>query len=488
MAVKNVLFVHGYSETSLGAYYRFPQLLGAAGLNVKPILLSAFDSLDDQVSIADLAAALEDHVAGLEDDLAQGWDTADSALVCHSTGALVARRWMLDRAIAGTSPIPSHLVTMAGANHGSTLAQAGKSVLGFVQKLLLKHVLTVGARVLTDLDYGSDFLLQLNRQWLERMNDANGALAKCFVFSMGGDTFGLDPQMQLYWGTHEPGSDNTVRISGANLNYRLLDADATAPQAVLTQIEPQRRAPHIVLRGYSHFGDAGILGTARDATDEAFKRVLEALAVTGEDGYDAVRDDWDAVTQAWAAENVTDPDRVARADKVNATVVFSIFDRGGQAVDDCMIAFFDAAKVSDPTHPMDDAGEAVDAMSSVSPAVLPHSPIHNDVERASYSFHLNWPKWKDVDHVVHVEAHSPSRRVTYRELNYTIPPEIGKLVRPNEVTYVRLRLDRDTDSAYALYPFDPRDANLDLATFTWRPDGDFPPGFIPLPPRDPGAP
>ncbi len=486
VAVKNVLFVHGYSETSLGAYFRFPRLLNEAGIQVKPILLSAFDSLDDQVSIGDLAAALEDHVAGLEGDPAQGWDTARSAIVCHSTGALVARRWLLDRALAGTAPIPSHLITMAGANHGSTLAQAGKSVLGYVQKLLLKHVLTVGARVLTDLDYGSDFLLQLNRQWLEQMNAEGSALGKCFAFSMGGDTIGADPQMQVYWATHEPGSDNTVRISGANLNYRLLDADATAPEPALTLIEPRRRAPHIVLHGYSHFGEAsGILGTAQSPSDAAFERVMQALAVDDEAGYDAVRSEWEAATQAWSDENLTDPDRISRADKVNATVVFSLFDRGGRSVDDSMIAFLDVGKITDPADPMSDRDEAIAATTSVSPAIIAHSPIHNDVQRGSYSFYVNWAKWKDIHHMVHVEAHSPSRRVTYRELNYTIPPEIGRLVRPNEFTYVRLRLDRDTDSAYALYPFDPA---LDLSKLGWTADGDFPPGSIPLRRRAPEPP
>jgi hypothetical protein len=484
VAVKNVLFVHGYSETSLGAYFRFPQLLSEAGLNVQPILLSAFDSLDDQVSIADLAAALEDHVAGLEKNPPPGWDTKNSAIVCHSTGALVARRWMLDRATAAgkKAPIPSHLITMGGANHGSTLAQAGKSVLGYVQKLLLKHILTVGARVLTDLDYGSDFLLTLNRQWLKAVNDDASPLASCYAFSMGGDWIGSDPQMQLYWGTHEIGSDNTVRISGANLNYRLLDADFSAPTPQLTVTQPKRLVPHLVLHGYSHFGDAsGILGTAREATDAALQAVLEALRVSGPEDYQIITDKWTAATQAWSEANVVDPGNVARADKVNATVVFSLFDRGRHPVEDCMIAFLDAAKLTDPHDPMADSDEAVDATTSVSKAINAHSPIHNDVQRASYSFYLNWGRWKDVDHVIHVEAHSPSPRVTYRELNYRIPGDLGKLVRPNEFTYVRLRLDRDTDSAYALYPWTPE---LDLPGTKWGPDTDFPAGFIPLPPRN----
>jgi hypothetical protein len=66
------------------------------------------------------------------------------AIICHSTGALVARRWLLNR--LGKGPIPTHLITMAGANHGSTLAQMGKSVLGYVQKLFTKQSPTVGSR------------------------------------------------------------------------------------------------------------------------------------------------------------------------------------------------------------------------------------------------------------------------------------------------------------------------------------------------------
>lgn len=467
--LKHVLFVHGYSETSLGAYSRFPALLAAAGLHVEPIVLSAFDSLDDQVSIADLAAALEDHVAQLEQSAALGWNTASCAVICHSTGALVARRWMLDRALRGDVRIPSHLITMAGANHGSSLAQAGKSVLGYVQKLLFKHIIDVGARVLTDLDYGSDFLLQLNRAWLLAVNDDASPLRSLFAFSMGGDSVGADPAMQVFWGTHEQGSDNTVRISAANLNYRILDADTTGGRAALTAIVPVRPVPHLVLHGYSHFGEAsGILGKAVDASDAAFARVLEALDVTTAQQYADLTDRWTAATDAWASEALP-----GRAGDVDATVVFNLVDRGGQAVEDCMIAFLDAAQVKDAQRPLADRAAALVATNAVSSAVNPHSPIHNDVQRGSYSFYLNWPRWKDVDHLVHVEAHSPSRRIVYRDLDYRVPPAIGKLILPNAFTYVNLRLDRDTDTAYALFGWTPA-LDPNLPQMVWGPDTPFP--------------
>jgi hypothetical protein len=238
---QNVLFIHGYSETSLGAYHAFPLLLSQSGRNVHSIFLSAFDSLDDQISIDDLASALEDHIAALENNPAVRLDLRTCAIICHSTGALISRRWILNRIAAGTV-VPSHLITAAGAHHGSSLAQVGKSVLGYAQKLLLNpaHVLKVGARVLTDLDYGSDFLLRLNREWLAELNDPAGPLRSCYLFSMGGDSIGTDPMAQLVWGASEPGCDNTVRISGANLNYRMIDVDVS--------VSPPRLLPTVPLR------------------------------------------------------------------------------------------------------------------------------------------------------------------------------------------------------------------------------------------------
>jgi hypothetical protein len=472
---QTVLFIHGYSETSLAAYHSFPRLLSDAGLNVRSMFLSAFDSLDDQISIDDLAAGLADRIAEIENDPAVRLDVTTCALICHSTGALIARRWMLNR-IAEGKTIPSHFISIAGANHGSSLAQAGKSLLGYAQKLLLTpaHALTVGQRVLTDLDYGSDFLLRLNCDWLTQINTPSSPLSACYIFSMGGDFIGRDPMMKLVWGSCETGSDNTVRISGANLNYRILEVDLTFSPPKLTPLVPLRQAPHIILTGYSHYdADTGIIGRAKDHSDSAFQRTLQALRVENAGQYQALAQDWQSAFDRWCNP---DPPIPGRLDDVNATVVFSVVDRGESPIEDCMIAFLDAAKVSDPTDPLALPGEAVDATLSVAKAINDHSPIHNNVQRGSYSFYLNWPAWKDIDHVVHVEAHSPSPRIVYQELNYAIAPEIGKLIRPNEFTYVSLRLLRDADPAYALYQWS---ADLNLGTITWGPDKPFPPGSLP---------
>lgn len=453
MAVQSVLFVHGYSETSLGAYFDFPRILsaaasadGAAGLAVEQIVLSAFNSLDDHVSISDLAVALETHVAGLEGSA--GWDIGHTAVICHSTGALVVRRWLLDRANAAGA-LPSHLITIAGANHGSTLAPTGKSVLGYVQKALADHVLSVGERVLTDLDYGSDFLLALNAEWLAAVN--GGPLKKLYAFSLGGDSLGGDRTTAFLWQTHEPGSDGIVRLSGANLNYTLVEtAPGTNPPS-LRIAQPQRPVPHLILAGYSHFGPAtGILGNVHAPTDPPMAAVLQALRVESADDYLKVAADWSTRTAEWTA---------AHPQIANATLVFSLFERDGRPIDDCFIGILDKGRAADPAS----------ALASGGSCILPHSPIHNDVQRASYSFYLNYAAYlTSSPHLYHIEAHSGSELIAYKPVDYEVAAasRFEHLIFPNEFTYVRVELERDAADVYALYRWTP---GLDLASLTWMP-------------------
>jgi hypothetical protein len=454
VSVDHILLVHGYSETSLSAYSTFPQVLSSKGFTVDQIVLSAFNSLDDNVTIDDLAYALEEHAQDLE---AKGWNFSNAAVISHSTGALVTRRWLLNRRQSSpTSSVPSHLITMAGANHGSTLAQVGKSVLGYVEKLLLKHVLAVGAAVLTDLDYGSDFLLRLNHDWLTASN--GGLLDDVFIFSMGGDSIGSDPGMKFLWQTSEPGCDNTVRISGANLNYRFLIAD---PQAgTVNYLQPTARVPHLIVPGKSHFGPAtGILGSIQNADDPAFKAVMDALNVDSKAAYATLQANWDAQLAAWTGAP-------ANQDATNATLVFSISDRGGRAVEDCFIGFLDQTTAST---------NLVASLATSSHAINPHSPIQNNVEKGSYSFYLNWPKYIAVNHLVHIEAQAGSPLIAFKPVDYTPSADVVKMIRPNEFTYVIVKLDRDAYDAYALYELS---TTLDV-TSNWMP---FPTGQIPRKP------
>jgi hypothetical protein len=458
--------MHGYSETALGAYQHLPELLNAAGYDT--IVLSAFDSLDDFVTISDLADALEMRVADLE---ATGFDVRDTSLVCHSTGALIARRWILNRRANATKPkdavLPARLVTLAGANHGSTLAELGKSPLGYVEKLITDHVVTVGKQVLTDLDYGSDFLRRLSIEWMAAWNDADCPLSEqVLAFSLGGDFIGNNPALKLLWATSESGSDNTVRISGANLNYTILEADPDANPPRITPRTLARRVPHLILRGYSHFDtDTGILHAA-DRTDAAFLALLTALQTTAA-GYDALAQSWKAQNDAWSGEKPAD---------ANSTIIFNLCDQFSAAIPDCMIAFWDEADIDgdprDVTLPLQRAAGAyappqaetpeeaavrksvITASLSSADSILPHSPIHNNVALGSYSFYLNYPKWVgngSRHHCIYIEAVSDTPYILYRPTIYRPSVDINRLIQPNQSTYVNVTLKRNPDKEFAFY-------------------------------------
>ncbi|HEY1680991.1 MAG TPA: alpha/beta fold hydrolase [Candidatus Tumulicola sp.] len=171
--IDTVIFVHGYSVRDLNSFNKLPALLQADGIAATSIYLAGFVSLDDYLGCDDLADALERRIASLIAE--HGIDLGRTMLVAHSTGALVARRWILNRratkkAVAETATL-SHFVSCAGANHGSTMAQLGRTELAYLFRTLTQGQ-SVGKRVLEDLDYGSDFLLQLNREWLDAWNDA----------------------------------------------------------------------------------------------------------------------------------------------------------------------------------------------------------------------------------------------------------------------------------------------------------------------------
>jgi hypothetical protein len=482
----SVVLVHGYSETSLGAYQHIPELLSAAGFDA--IVLSAFDSLDDFVTIDDLAGALEMRVADLE---ATGFDVRNAAFVCHSTGALVVRRWVLNRRAAAATPdaavLPQRIVTMAGANHGSSLAEIGKTPIGYLQKLLFSHVLSVGKCVLTDLEYGSDFLWRLNDEWLSAWNDAQYPLhSQMLAFSLGGDCIGNDKAMRLFWATCESGSDNTVRISGANLNYTFLDAN---PDSNPPKIEPRflyRLVPHLILHGYSHFDSTTGVLHAPDATDAAFTALLTALQ-TPATAYDALALQWAAQNATWTTGNPSD---------ANSTVVFGLKDQVGRPIGDCMIAFWDEQDIQgDPRDvtlapsqppgaefvppPAETAAEVatrqqvINASVSSSDAILDHSPIHNDVATGSYSFYLNYPTWCGPDnqrhHAIYIEAVSESQYVAYKATIYRPSVDINRLIQANQFTYVRVTLSRNSDDEYAMYKWEPALDAPARAAAVWRP-------------------
>lgn len=444
---RNVLFVHGYSEGSLGAYFQFPSILKKAVEQIENVGLAAFDSFDDSVTIDDLADAMEVRARILE--TTRGWNIAETGVICHSTGAIIARRWILNRLKAGL-PLPSHLVTMAGANHGSTLAHMGKSVLAYFQKLALHRHFSVGQGVLTDLEYGSDFLLRLNSEWMDAWND--GRLSSLYAFSMGGDTTGAaeDWTLKLFWQTHERGSDNTVRISAANLNYTIIDVQHSQNGTQISERTLAKPVPHLILPGYSHYGPTtGILGNVHQATDPPMRAVIEALSVSTSAEYERLCESWTTSVKGWTE---------GRPDDADSTLVFNLLDRSGSSINDCMIAILNQQTLEDRANLTEEGNldRLTASMNAVSGCVLPHSPIQNDAQCGSYTFYLKFAEYiKTSRHWYHIDFGPPpmlgEHGYPYGEMLFTHSPNLTHTISPNESTYVRISLGRQSNDAYGVY-------------------------------------
>ena len=415
---KTIVMVHGYSVRSLSAYGQFPALFVAEGFTTADIELSAFDSLDNSVTCDDLAAALEEQVAALE---ARGLDVADAAFVVHSTGAIIVRRWMLNRLEKGQAQ-PSHFVSLAGANHGSTLAQLGVSILNRLRGTL-QGADGVGQQVLNDLDYGSAFLRALNREWLTAFNA--GRLKKTFLFSMIGD-YHKDLVDQLFWQTKENGSDTTVRICGGNLNYTWISADPDVIPPVFVPEVMNAQVPHLVLAGICHTGDHGIIDSVRAAADAPFAAVMDALRVVDDPSYAAVGAKWAAVTGAWNAQNPND---------CSSLLIFRLTDESERPITDSLILLTDSNGAT---------GAGTDVLQA-------HQPIQNQVDGSVVSFYVLSDAFSGGNVCnVQIAPKSGSPLVDYRTVDYDATANAMTIVQPNETTYIDVEVKRDVSKTYQI--------------------------------------
>jgi triacylglycerol esterase/lipase EstA (alpha/beta hydrolase family) len=154
-----VIFVHGWSVRDTGTYGGLPrwiEQLGKSGrldVQVGNIYLGRYISFDDQVTLDDIARAFDQ---AIRDELSGSLKAGEKfACITHSTGGPVVRLWMdlYYRDRLDQCPL-SHLIMLAPANHGSALAQLGKSRLSRIKHFF--QGVEPGQRVLDWLELGSD--------------------------------------------------------------------------------------------------------------------------------------------------------------------------------------------------------------------------------------------------------------------------------------------------------------------------------------------
>jgi hypothetical protein len=439
----DIILVHGYSVRSLDTYGILPQLLVNNGYNARHVFLSAFDSLNDDITCDDLANALEIRVSALEN---AGVDIANSAFIVHSTGAIITRRWILNR-YSANRPIPSHFISLAGANHGSSLAQLGTMQIVYLFRFLNGGT-QVGKEVLQDLDYGSDFLLRINEEWLDAFRSSTPP--SVFPFSLIGSDHSMI-ENQLFWQTHENGSDGTVRISGGNLNYQFLAINQNDPAPVLTVKKLPKPVPHLVLPNISHTGHMapgpqnGIIGGGAATMAVVLPEIQSALAVNSAATYDALAAAWAARTTGWSAANQSQCD---------ATIVFSLKHPGGRQVQDSLILI------------KDETGNLAQSLQNVGSSLESRQPIQNDSTPSSISFYVNYPRFAATyPHDVQIQVNSGCTEITYPPISYTVAPGDAACIEPNEFTYIKVALKRDPSGTFELIP---ESDNPNLAQ-TWPP-------------------
>lgn len=297
-----IVFVHGWSVTNTNTYGGLPAALVKNAppelkLKVTHLYLAKYVSFADEVKVDDIARGMQQALATeVLPELAKG---ERFACITHSTGGPVARKWIdlyyrgkLERCPLG------HLIMLAPANHGSALAQLGKSRVSRM-KFFVDGV-QPGAGVLDWLELGSDQSWELNHEWLTY----DCVPAGLYPFVLTGQKIDRALYDNLNSYTDEVGSDGVVRVAASNLNYGLIRLVQANSDLELKKDDRSKKTALGVLPGRSHSGaKMGILASARaddDGTHPTVKWVLECMTVDSAAAYSRVAkklDELTAITQ-----------------------------------------------------------------------------------------------------------------------------------------------------------------------------------------------
>jgi hypothetical protein len=272
-----LVFVHGWSVTSTETYAGLPEALvknapAALKLEITHIHLGKYVSFTDEVKVDDIARGMQH---ALEEEILPKLGAGERfACITHSTGGPVVREWIhlfhggkLDKC-----PL-AQLVMLAPANHGSALAQLGKSRLSRM-KFFAKGV-QPGVGVLNWLELGSDESWDLNLEWLGYESVKSGL----YPFVLTGQTIDRSFYDNLNSYTGEAGSDGIVRVASANLNYGLVRFLQKGRKLTLLKENHSEKVALGVLPGLAHCGDdKGILSSVKADDDGSHPTVKWTLA------------------------------------------------------------------------------------------------------------------------------------------------------------------------------------------------------------------
>jgi pimeloyl-ACP methyl ester carboxylesterase len=229
MAMNPIVLIHGYSAESkqttpaaiAGIYGDLPQRLRTQypGEPIIEINLSRYISLDDGVTIEDVADALDRILKS--DDFKHLLDGPFNVVI-HSTGALVIRAWL--RRFRPEKPSLDRIVYLAGANLGSGWAHIGRGQMAKWARKVFQGGAERGLEVLSALELGSSSTLDLHLFFRGDRDLQGHGVREAVMIGTQADVAWYEMPIAY---AKEDGSDGVIRASATNLNYNYVRYVAT---------------------------------------------------------------------------------------------------------------------------------------------------------------------------------------------------------------------------------------------------------------------
>ncbi len=232
--MKPIVLIHGYSSESptpdptsiANIYGDLPRRLRES-YDIVEVDLSRYVSLNDSVSISDVARALNRALVEQHPDLLE----SGFHVVIHSTGALVIRTW-----IRLFSPRPSpvrNLVYLAGANLGSGWASIGQGQVARWGRFVFERGAQRGVKVLQSLELGSSPTIDLHLSFIEPESRIleDYKVQEFIIIGTQADPEWFAFPIRF---AHEDGSDGVVRVAAANLNFNHFVVEPNETAALLS--------------------------------------------------------------------------------------------------------------------------------------------------------------------------------------------------------------------------------------------------------------
>lgn len=336
-----VVFVHGWSVTDTGTYGLLPEALSKQAhkhgleIEIQHVWLGRYISFHDEVSVTDIARAFN---RALLDQIPENTNgIKEFSCITHSTGGPVLREWLNKfYGAENLSHTPlKHLIMLAPANHGSSLAVLGKARVGRIKAWF--DGVEPGQRVLDWLSLGSSQQFELARDFLDYKIENSGF----FPFVLTGQS--IDKKLYDFLNSYltEAGSDGVVRVAGANMNFSMVKLKESNNQVlhdygpnklnlsfleVQGEIKRPDQVPLGVIPDASHSGsDIGIMGSVlkTDSDKSQVEEILKSLTVKNNEDFLARKNELKELTK----KSQIGKDRYSM-------LVFSVKDDQGDPVED----------------------------------------------------------------------------------------------------------------------------------------------------------